>query len=247
MTKASPAATASTLAKALEAHRGSLRAHEAFNIAIDTMFCAIRRDDELAEKIRIRLAKEAPKLGVEFIAPLGGAICEFGLGGDILGQIASGTSSLSKDLGQFFTPPEVARLCAALSVDTADLLRHHCEDGIVRMHEPTIGSGVMALAWADFVASAGVPLRDIYIEGWDIDALAAKMAFVQLAFCNVPATIVLGDVLSREVRGIWETPARVAQRERQELRQAVALFMTAMSGPDGLDAPEKGEDLAPAA
>lgn len=252
MTRHSPAATASILAKALEAHRGSLRIPEAFDIAVEAIFVGIRRDkglcddDQLHTRIRTRLAKEAPKLAENFVIPLGVGIVQHDIGADILGRVASHASTLDKSLGQFFTPSEVARLAVALSFDTETLLSRYREHGIVTMYEPTIGSGAMAMAWAEAAVEAGIPRGRLFIEGWDIEATAARMAYVQLALHGIPARIVLGDVLSQEKRAIWETPALVVRREMETLSQAIFAAMRVLEAPVENE-PEEGDDLAPAA
>lgn len=249
----SPSKSATDLARALEKYRGSLRIPEAFDLAIETIFVGIRRDkglcrdDELHTQIRTRLEKEAPKLSEHFIIPLGVAIVSYDIGADILGRVASHASTLDKSLGQFFTPPEVARLCVALSVDTDRLLATYSDNGVVTMHEPTIGSGAMAMAWAEAAVDAGVPRGRLYIEGWDIEATAARMAYVQLALHGIPARIVLGDVLSQEKRAVWETPALVMQRQNETMGRILLDLVRAMEAPGGENEPEDGEDLAPAA
>lgn len=186
-----------------------------------------------------------------FAAPLGIAIVEHGIGDDILGRVASEASTLDKSLGQFFTPPDLARLCVALSTDRQHLVRCYREHGVVTMHEPTIGSGAMAMAWADVAIEAGVPRSALYIEGWDIETSAARMAYVQLALHGIPARIVLGDILRMEYRAVWETPALVKRRRDEEMwvevgrRMGEAMEMMCSPAPDAGEA--EGDGLAPAA
>lgn len=249
----SPAKTATELARALEKHRGSLRIPEAFDLAIETMFLDIRRekglcrDDELHTRLRTRLEKEAPELTMGFTTPLRVAIVDHDIGADILGRVASHASTLDKSLGQFFTPPDLARLCVALSTDTASLLAKYREHGIVTMHEPTIGSGVMAMAWVEAAVESGIPRDRLYIDGWDIEASAARMAYVQLALHGIPAQIVLGDVLSREIRAVWETPALVVRRQTEAMSRILLDGLRAMEAPGEENGEEEGDDLAPAA
>jgi len=244
----SPTKTATDLARALEKHRGSLRIQEAFDLAIETLFVGIRRDkglcrdDEIHARIRTRLEKESPELTMGFTTPLGIAIVEHDIGADILGRVASHASTLDKSLGQFFTPPDLARLAVALSVDTERLLATYSENEVVTMHEPTIGSGAMAMAWVEAAVDAGIPRDRLYIDGWDIEASAARMAYVQLALHGIPAQIVLGDVLSRETRAVWETPALVVRRQTEEMGRILLDGLRAMGA-----LAKNGDDLAPAA
>jgi len=66
----------------------------------------------------------------------------------------------------------------------------------------------MVLAVVKTLIGAGYdPARALWVQAWDIDRLAALMAYVQLSLWNVPAEIVVGNTLSLEVREVWRTPA----------------------------------------
>jgi len=66
----------------------------------------------------------------------------------------------------------------------------------------------MVLAVVKTLIGAGYnPGHALWVQGWDIDRLAALMAYVQLSLWNVPAEIVVGNTLSLEIREIWHTPA----------------------------------------
>ena len=68
-------------------------------------------------------------------------------------------------MGQFFTPPDLARLTVALGLDREGLVARYRESGVISLHEPTIGSGVMVLAWAEAVEALGIPRSRLFVDG----------------------------------------------------------------------------------
>ena len=123
---------------------------------------------------------------------------------DMLGPLYMEMEVASRDQGQFFTPPEVSEMMARIQgVD------HLLEtQPFVTLSEPACGAGGMVLAVVKTLIQAGYdPARTLWVQAWDIDRLAALMAYVQLSLWNVPAEIVVGNTLSLEVREVWHTPA----------------------------------------
>lgn len=97
---------------------------------------------------------------------------------------------------------------AALSgynIDYADIIQRH---GYVTAMDPTCGSGGLLLRFAERMRDAGhTPRHELFVEGTDIEMSAWKMAYVQLAFRDIPARLILGNCLTREVRETIYTPA----------------------------------------
>jgi hypothetical protein len=121
---------------------------------------------------------------------------------DMLGPLYMEMEVASRDQGQFFTPPEISEMMAR--IQGVDKL---LADGrpFITLSEPACGAGGMVLAVVKTLIGAGYnPAHALWVQGWDIDRLAALMAYVQLSLWNVPAEIVVGNTLSLE---IWHTPA----------------------------------------
>ena len=124
---------------------------------------------------------------------------------DMLGPLYMEMEVASRDQGQFFTPPEISEMMAR--IQGVDKL---LADGrpFITLSEPACGAGGMVLAVVKTLIGAGYdPAQALWVQGWDIDRLAALMAYVQLSLWNVPAEIVVGNTLSLEIREIWHTPA----------------------------------------
>jgi len=124
---------------------------------------------------------------------------------DTLGPLYMELEVASRDQGQFFTPPELSELMARMQG-----LDQLLAEGrpFITLSEPACGAGGMVLAVVKTLIEAGYdPARALWVQAWDIDRLAALMAYVQLSLWNVPAEIVVGNTLSLEVREVWFTPA----------------------------------------
>ena len=53
----------------------------------------------------------------------------------------------------------------------------------------------------------------------DIELLACKMAYVNLAFWDIPATIIHGDTLRCKEWGTWKTPSLIIAEQEEKFRQ----------------------------
>lgn len=129
---------------------------------------------------------------------------------DQLGLLASELEVLSKGHGQYFTPFEVSRFMAALTLDN-DQTREHIErHGFVTIHEPAAGAGGMVIAAAHTLRDMGFnPQAHLHATCWDIEDTAAHMCYVQLSLLGIPAVVVLGNTLTLEARQVLETPAHI--------------------------------------
>ncbi|WP_232370026.1 N-6 DNA methylase [Xenorhabdus lircayensis] len=99
--------------------------------------------------------------------------------GDFLGSVFMQLELGNKDLQQFFTPWEVARMMAQMQLhDAAGLLQ---TQPFITMCDPCVGAGCMILAAADVLRELGHdPLCSLWVSVVDIDPLAAVMAYIQL-------------------------------------------------------------------
>lgn len=128
---------------------------------------------------------------------------------DILGEVFGALELSNKHAGQYFTPFEVCRLMARLTMGDCEAMREKiAREGVIRLMEPAAGSGAMILAIAEAMADAGFNYQQhLHVTAVDVDERAAYMAYVQASLLHIPATIVVGNSLSMEVRDVWHTPA----------------------------------------
>lgn len=73
--------------------------------------------------------------------------------------------------------------------------------------EPTCGSGVMILAFAQNMLKKEINYQNsMFADAWDLDQTCALMAYVQFSIYNIPAIVTHGDSLSLKAYSKWITP-----------------------------------------
>ena len=93
--------------------------------------------------------KDTVRAYPELLAIAWGAIAQGG--GDFLGSVASQMEVLNAKIGQFFTPYEVSRMRATMTLhDSGPVIE---ANGFVTVSEPASGAGGMILAAADILKS----------------------------------------------------------------------------------------------
>jgi len=154
---------------------------------------------------------------------------------DVLGAVFSELDLGNERVGQFFTPYEVCRLMARVTVGDRNQLRERIDHkGFVTLCEPACGAGAQVIAMAEAMADLGMSYQDqLHVTATDIDARAVHMTYLQLSLLHVPAVIILGNTLTQEVREQWFTPAHVMGMWGAKLHRGY-----------GLGSRRDGQDLA---
>ena len=127
-------------------------------------------------------------------------------GCDFLGQVVGDLELLNEHMGQFFTPYDVSRMIAEITLaDAGELIR---EKGFITVAEPACGAGGMIIAAADVIARQGFDIsRQLYVDATDISPMCFKMTYLQASLRGIPATIRRGNTLSLEMSDQAHTPA----------------------------------------
>lgn len=130
---------------------------------------------------------------------------------DHLGQVFAELELQSRERGQFFTPYELCRVTAALTLGNAETLRTAiAAKGYLTLLEPAVGAGALVIAAAEHLRAEGLdPARVLHVTAVDVDARAVHMAYLQLALLGIPAVVILGNSLTLEEREHWYTPAHI--------------------------------------
>ena len=137
------------------------------------------------------------------------AACGVQQGCDFLGSVATEMEVLNAQIGQFFTPYDVARMMAMISLEgAADLI---AANGFLTLQEPASGAGGMVLAAAQTLQDSGFdPGLHMLVNAIDLSPLCFHMTFLQLTLRGIPALVEHGNTLSGErVARAW-TPAATA-------------------------------------
>lgn len=129
---------------------------------------------------------------------LGLTLGEISNGGcDFFGMVAGELGVLDAGLGQFFTPYEVSRMMAEISLTGVEAtIEQH---GFATIQEPAAGAGGMLLAVADVIEAKGFsPETQIWVEATELSRSTYHMAYVQLAARGIAGRVICGNSLTLE-------------------------------------------------
>ena len=132
---------------------------------------------------------------------------------DFLGSLYMGLDFGNGWKGQFFTPWHVAEMMANMNF-SSDTESELTEKGYVSVCDPTCGSGVMLLAFANaFKTVTGEDYTNkVLFIGQDLDPVVAKMCYIQLSIIGAAGYVKIGNALTDPITNcdmgddIWFTP-----------------------------------------
>lgn len=135
---------------------------------------------------------------------------------DYLGELYMRSETSNSKAGQFFTPYDVSKMCAEVSI-SEDVVKCGIEqDKILTLSEPACGAGGMVIAAADvlYYKYHFNISRNLLVECSDIDSRCVHMTYLQLGLAGIPAVIYRRNTLTMETWERWETPAYIMQYSR---------------------------------
>lgn len=123
---------------------------------------------------------------------------------DFLGPLFMETMA-NKYKGQFFTPPELCKMSALITMgDAAEVAQQR---SVISIGEPACGVGNMVLACAEVLKENGVnPATQAHFYMTDVDRRCQQAAYIQTTLCGVSASITWGNTLTLEE---WQTDITV--------------------------------------
>ena len=137
---------------------------------------------------------------------------------DFLGRLYMQLELSNHWHGQFFTPWDIAEVMARITAGDSLKERISSKD-YISVNDPACGAGCMLLAFASVCLNFGVNYQQsVLFTGQDIDAVAAKMSYIQLSLLGCPGYVVIGNTITDHVLGdvlspvyknegdIWFTP-----------------------------------------
>lgn len=161
-------------------------------------------------------------------------------GHDFLGEASSQLNVLNAKQGQFFTPYQVSRMMAKMTLDDVSQLIER--QGYLTMQEPAVGAGGMVLAVADEILEQGFnPMIHMLVHTIDISQLCYHMCFVQLACKGVTAYVERGNSLSHEhFEGAWTPHAYIFKGRHGHLfRETMKEPQSANDGKQAVRVPDE--------
>lgn len=131
---------------------------------------------------------------------------------DYLGELYMCCNQGNYRTGQFFTPYDVSKFMAKLSIGS-EIIEIAKQDKVISISDPCCGSGGMLLAAIDVIRNDyGVNYtRSCLFEGCDIDIRCVYMCYLQLSLTGASAVIKHQNTLTDEQWSIWRTPAYMLQ------------------------------------
>ena len=128
---------------------------------------------------------------------------------DYLGKLYMMSGTSSDKNGQFFTPYHVSKACAEITITEQKIEANRKSGQILKIHEPTCGSGGMILAavgtmWNRYNFNY---TENVLVCCGDIDTRCVHMTYIQLSLAGVPAVVKHQNALTLETWDEWHTPA----------------------------------------
>jgi len=208
----------SAFIKRLNALDREKSAYDKFRDFCEMAFCACakltaptpERAQELEDRYRQIVGtyrdKDTVRAYPELLALAANAIPR---GCDFLGSVATEMELLNAQIGQFFTPYDVARMMAMMSLNDAAALI--AEKGFLTLQEPASGAGGMVLAAAQTLQDSGFdPGLHMLVNAIDLSPLCFHMTYLQLTLRGIPALVEHGNTPSGERFARAWTPAATA-------------------------------------
>lgn len=127
---------------------------------------------------------------------------------DILGDVYMRIGEQSDELGQHFTPHQVADFMASLSVSENSFDADNEQDGPLpgltgtSVADVACGSGRLLMGMGRLMERQN-PDADYWVYGVDLDPTCAKMAVLNLFLHGMDGVIVHGDSLKMTVHSAW--------------------------------------------
>lgn len=123
---------------------------------------------------------------------------------DILGGIYHELNLNNEWNGQYFTPDDVCRLMAQITLPSDEL---SVKDGPITINEPTCGSGTMVIGAIWAMQRKEFDYRhNTFFVAQDIDIRCVWMTYIQLSLYEIPAMVIHGNTLTMEEWDRWYTP-----------------------------------------
>lgn len=120
---------------------------------------------------------------------------------DFLGKLYMNLNLGNHWNGQFFTPYHVCELMAKMQI-TEESKAQIEEKGYISIADMCIGGGAMLIAAANTFREIGINYHNhVLFVGQDVDAVVAKMAYIQLSLLGCPGYIAVGNSITHPMTG----------------------------------------------
>jgi len=150
---------------------------------------------------------------------------------DILGEVYMELEISNKDTGQFFTPYDVAKMMAQMTIsDHEDTIK---DKGFFTVNEPAVGGGVTIIALAEALRNKGYNYqKQMRVVAQDIDPKSVHMSYLQFSLLGIDATVLRGNTLTLKMDEAWHTPMKymnfIEEKQKEQQNKTVEGMRKAM-------------------
>lgn len=156
---------------------------------------------------------------------------------DFLGELYMDLELGNKHAGQFFTPYDVCRMMASVTIND-DLLKSQIKKhGWISINDCACGAGATLVAAANYLRTLGFNYQtQALFVAQDVDMTVALMCYIQLSLLGCAGYVVVGNTLTEPQTGnvlfgedssrCWYTPMFFSEvwSTRRAIAQAEAMF-----------------------
>ncbi len=135
---------------------------------------------------------------------------------DILGDIYENLELTKKGSAQFFTPLEVCKVMAKITINKEENEKSIKDNGYINVSDPACGSGRNLYTAYNELLDSNISNNNILLVGDDIDLTCCCMTYIQLSLMGANAIVNHQDTLSMNRYDTFYTISYLINKELQE-------------------------------
>jgi len=135
---------------------------------------------------------------------------------DILGDIYENLNLIKKGAAQFFTPLDVCKVMAKITINKDDNEKSIKDRGYINVSDPACGSGRNLYAAYSELLDNGIDNNKIFLIGDDLDLTCCCMTYIQLSLMGANAIVNHQDSLTMNRYDTFYTVSYAMNKELQE-------------------------------
>lgn len=131
---------------------------------------------------------------------------------DLLGDVYMKLNLGNKNVGQFFTPYNVAEAMARMNIDETMVTNTIDERGYITVNEPAAGGGANIIGAAHVLKDIGVNFQQrMWFVAQELSELTALTCYVQCSIIGMAGVVQIGDTLKMEFHHSLYTPMAIIE------------------------------------
>ncbi|MBR2226805.1 MAG: N-6 DNA methylase [Bacteroidales bacterium] len=121
---------------------------------------------------------------------------------DFLGELYMGLELGNSHAGQFFTPYDICRMMAQVTINEDQLKGEIDRHGWISINDCACGAGATLVAAANYLRSIGInyQMQALFVAQ-DVDMTVALMCYIQLSLLGCAGYVVVGNTLTEPQTG----------------------------------------------